>query len=79
MTAVMNGANEAAVNCFMNQQIKFIEIPYIIESVMARHTPIAVPALSDIIRYDLWAREEVLRHVSAGRSEKVSPAKQIAR
>ena len=35
MPAVLNGANEVAVSLFLNEKITFLEIPKIIEKVMA--------------------------------------------
>lgn len=56
MTAVMNGANEAAVAKFLQGEIKFLQIPYIIENVMNRHAVQKAPELEAIIEADRWAR-----------------------
>jgi 1-deoxy-D-xylulose-5-phosphate reductoisomerase len=60
MPAVLNGANEVAVSLFLNEKITFIEIPKIIEKVMARHSVNINPSLNDIIEVDRWSREEIL-------------------
>jgi 1-deoxy-D-xylulose-5-phosphate reductoisomerase len=60
MPAVLNGANEVAVSLFLNEKITFIEIPKIIEKVMARHSVNINPSLNDIIEVDKWSREEIL-------------------
>lgn len=57
MPAVMNAANEVAVNFFMQEQINFIEIPEVIEIVMNEHKPIFDVSLSEILELDLTARE----------------------
>ena len=38
MPAVMNAANEEVVGLFIEERLKFIQIPEIIESVMQKHT-----------------------------------------
>lgn len=58
MTAVMNGANEAAVAKFLQGEIKFLQIPYIIENVMNRHAVQKAPDLEEIIEADRWARSQ---------------------
>lgn len=57
LPAVMNAANEIAVQQFLCRAIAFNEIPYIVEQVMARHNIIDNPSLQDILDADAWARE----------------------
>ena len=45
---VLNIANDEAVDLFLNNHIKFINIPEIIESAMNQHTYISNPNLNDI-------------------------------
>ncbi|RKD34764.1 1-deoxy-D-xylulose-5-phosphate reductoisomerase [Thermohalobacter berrensis] len=59
MPTVLNAANEVAVNLFLKKEIKFIEIPYIIEEIMNQHKIIENPSLDDILNTDSWARELV--------------------
>ena len=59
MPAVMNGANEVAVEKFFHGDIKFAEIPYIIEKAMQAHAVISNPCLEEILEADLWARSFV--------------------
>lgn len=56
MTAVLNAANEIAVDAFLNNRIRFPEIPEIIEKVMSSHKNGAASHVDDILRADLWAR-----------------------
>ena len=58
MPAVLNAANEASVEKFLNRKIKFLAIPKIVEKVMRRHKKIVTPGLNQILRADAWAREE---------------------
>lgn len=59
MPAVMNAANEMAVNAFLQDEIGFMDIPALIEAVMSRHTVDANHALTlgDVRDADAWARE----------------------
>jgi 1-deoxy-D-xylulose-5-phosphate reductoisomerase len=57
MPAVLNAANEVAVNAFLGEAIPFGRIPEIIESVMSRHELVAAPALDEILAADRWARD----------------------
>ncbi|MDA8443051.1 MAG: 1-deoxy-D-xylulose-5-phosphate reductoisomerase [Peptococcaceae bacterium] len=64
MPAVMNAANEAAVELLLQDRITFTAITKVVELVMARHQVINQPDLSQILDSDAWAREEVL-HTAA--------------
>jgi 1-deoxy-D-xylulose-5-phosphate reductoisomerase len=56
MPAVLNAADEIAVNAFLQRKIGFMDIPTIIEAVMERHRPIAEPDLNTVWEVDEWAR-----------------------
>jgi 1-deoxy-D-xylulose-5-phosphate reductoisomerase len=58
MTAVLNAANEVAVENFLCEKIPFMAIPHVVESVMEKHEAQARPSLEDVLRADRWAREE---------------------
>jgi 1-deoxy-D-xylulose-5-phosphate reductoisomerase len=60
MPAVLNAANEQVVELFLKEQIRFIQIPQIIEAVCDRHQSIKVPSLEDILEVDQWARKIAL-------------------
>jgi 1-deoxy-D-xylulose-5-phosphate reductoisomerase len=60
MPAVLNGANEQAVDLFLNEKISFLQIPKLIEKTCDRHNHITNPNLEDIIAVDTWARQTVL-------------------
>ena len=57
MPAVLNAANEEVVSAFLNNRIKFLDIPKIIHSVMDKHICIIRPSLDQILEADIWARE----------------------
>ena len=56
--AVLNAADEVAVEAFLEKRIRFIDIPDVIEKVLKKHNAIYDPKLDDIIDTDIWAREE---------------------
>ncbi|MCP4105532.1 MAG: 1-deoxy-D-xylulose-5-phosphate reductoisomerase [Desulfobacteraceae bacterium] len=58
LPAVLNAANEIAVQAFLNELISFTEIPDMIRKIMNSHTVVAAPALADILEADKWARAE---------------------
>ena len=58
LTAVLNAANEQAVDAFLNRRISFDQIPEIISRVMDSHSIVSMPSLSDILEADQWAREK---------------------
>ncbi|MEN9260516.1 MAG: 1-deoxy-D-xylulose-5-phosphate reductoisomerase [Thermostichus sp. HHBFW_bins_43] len=63
MPAVLNAANEAVVALFLEERIRFLEIPRLLEQVCERHQLIADPTLEDILQVDAWARQEVAQLV----------------
>ena len=56
--AVLNAANEIAVNAFLNQQIPFTAIAKVVAMTMEAHDVHANPALSDILAADQDARQK---------------------
>ena len=69
MPAVLNAANEQAVALFLEEKIRFLDIPRLIELVCDRHrvNNCDRPSLEDIIAADSWARQEVVAAVKMGR------------
>ena len=58
MPAVMNAANEYAVEKFLNDEITFLEIEDIVESRMNHHKAIKDPDLETILYYDKLYKED---------------------
>ena len=58
LPAVLNAANEIAVQAFLKQSISFERIPKVIAKTMDRHSVVDRPPLSDIIEADRWARKQ---------------------
>lgn len=59
--AVLNAANEAAVELFRAGRIPFRQIVALCEQVCARQAMIADPTLDELLARDAWARDEVQR------------------
>jgi 1-deoxy-D-xylulose-5-phosphate reductoisomerase len=58
MGAVLNAANEVAVDRFVKREISFLRIFELVKAVMDRHTLVAHPSLEDVLQADAWARQE---------------------
>ncbi|MBF0539106.1 MAG: 1-deoxy-D-xylulose-5-phosphate reductoisomerase [Nitrospirae bacterium] len=59
MPAALNAANEAVVELFLVNAIRFNQIPAIINDVMSRHKTVACDDLEVIFEVDRWARSTV--------------------
>lgn len=55
--AVMNAANEVAVNKFLNGEIGFSAIPALIEKTLEKHTVIGEYDLETLLEIQRWAKE----------------------
>ncbi|HKI48140.1 MAG TPA: 1-deoxy-D-xylulose-5-phosphate reductoisomerase [Desulfobacteria bacterium] len=60
MPAVLNGANEIAVDAFLKGKIGFLDIPKLIEQTMEAHNPHPIDRIDSVIAADNWAREKAL-------------------
>ena len=56
MPAVLNGANEVAVESFLEGEIGFLSIPNVIEKTMASYEPNRADSIEMILEADTWAR-----------------------
>ncbi len=63
--AVLNAANEVAVQLFLDRRISFPAIADIIEDELDAHTPMPSPTMADLVRIDRATRESVLQQFSA--------------
>ena len=59
MPAIMNAANEVAVELFLDYKIKYLQIEYIIEKCMNKFEHHTNPNLEEILEIDLKVREYV--------------------
>ena len=65
LPAVLNAANEEAVEAFCNNQISFTDIFRIVASVMDEHNVEENPSLDAIISADSWSRKQVRNTVKS--------------
>ena len=61
LPCAFNAANEEAVNAFLHDKIKYLDIPYITAAVTQAHDNVAEPQIEDIEQADAWARAEAQR------------------
>ena len=55
--AILNAANEVAVDAFLNGKISFLDIPKLIADVLAQQAHVAANTLDDVLLADAQARE----------------------
>ena len=70
-SVVMNAVNDTVVSAFLNEQIRWIDIPLIIETVLSHHQSLANPDLEQILQLDQWARQEATRMIALLTGEQV--------
>jgi 1-deoxy-D-xylulose-5-phosphate reductoisomerase len=58
--AVLNAANEISVAAFLEQKIKFVDLPRIIDKVLTAHVCGKDPSLEGILNADSWARRKTI-------------------
>jgi 1-deoxy-D-xylulose-5-phosphate reductoisomerase len=61
LPAVLNAANEVAVEAFVNRKINFPQITETVRRVMAAHQTVPHPRLEQILEADAWARSEATK------------------
>jgi 1-deoxy-D-xylulose-5-phosphate reductoisomerase len=59
--AVLNAANEVAVEEFRRGHLAFTDIVNVVERTLRNHTPAPAPDLAAVLEADAWAREEAER------------------
>ena len=58
LPAVLNAANEVAVEAFVSRRINFPQITETVRRTMERHAVVTHPTLAQILEADAWARRE---------------------
>lgn len=67
MPAVLNAANEVAVNAFLKKKVNFTDIPAIAERTMDLHQSKNINCIEDVLMADRWARQkagEIILHLN---------------
>lgn len=68
LPAVLNAANEKAVDAFLTHRLPFDKIPELIRRVVTSHTVISDPELPEILEADRWAREQADIQINLARN-----------
>ncbi len=63
---VLNGANEVAVQAFLQGRLGFLQIPRLIEKTMDRNRPTEKSSLEEILRVHAWATQEAQKMIDRG-------------
>jgi len=63
MPTVLNGANEIAVDAFLNKKIGFSDIPELIEKTMDAHEAQPIDRIASVMDADGWAREKTMENL----------------
>ena len=61
MPAVLNAANELAVENFLKGNLPFANIPVLLNEIINRHKPVPAPDFPALVAADKWAREETAK------------------
>ncbi len=67
LPAVLNAANEVAVESFLGGQLEFLQIPRLIRETMEQHRRIYPVSLEDILEAHSWARQEAQKIINRGK------------
>ena len=62
--AVLNAANEKAVDAFLNRQLAFLDIPRVIEEVLAAASIVETTTLADVLFADSAARISAIERIA---------------
>jgi 1-deoxy-D-xylulose-5-phosphate reductoisomerase len=65
--AVLCAADEVAVELFLSKQIKFLDVPRLVQTALEQHRSVANPTLEEILAADEWARETALKQIAGVR------------
>jgi 1-deoxy-D-xylulose-5-phosphate reductoisomerase len=64
MPAILNAANEIAVQAFLDELIPYKDIAELIRMVMQNHSPSPLNDLQDVLNADQWARDETTKLIT---------------
>jgi 1-deoxy-D-xylulose-5-phosphate reductoisomerase len=65
MPAILNAANEVAVQAFLDRQLNFLDIPRVIEGVITQMSPGSIGSLEDVLAADAEARRRAHERLAA--------------
>ncbi len=65
--AVLNAANEVAVEAFLKEKIGFNDIPLLIKKILDKHQKRPCNTIEDVLEADAWARRETGKEIRSMR------------
>jgi 1-deoxy-D-xylulose-5-phosphate reductoisomerase len=65
LPAALNAANEEAVKAFLREEMAFLDIVSVVESVLDAHDPTSAHDVGAVLEADAWARAEARRLIGA--------------
>lgn len=68
--AVYNAANEQAVAAFLEERLRFADIPWVVEAVLEQHAHTPVVDVEDVLHAEAWARRAADDMMAAAYKEK---------
>jgi 1-deoxy-D-xylulose-5-phosphate reductoisomerase len=60
LPAVLNAADEVAVESFLNGRIRFTQVYDVVAEVVADHRSVLYSTVEEVLRADQWARERAV-------------------
>ncbi len=64
MPAVLNASNEVAVEAFIAEKIRFVDISEVVRKTLSLHRRKEILSMEDVLEADRWAREEATKIVN---------------
>jgi len=61
--AVLSAANEVAVAAFLRDEIRFVEISSVIESVISSHSSLEPENIDAVLKADIWGRDKAKEEI----------------
>ena len=71
--AVLNAANEQAVDAFLDGHLPFLGIADVVGDVLAEHTPGTPRDVDDVVDADTWARRAADRRIALATRPETAP------
>ena len=66
---MLSAADDEAVDAFLAGDLRFTDIPAVVETVIEEHEPIEV-SLESIVEVDVWARAAAISAIAERRSRR---------
>jgi len=64
MPAVLNASNEVAVEAFIAEKIRFVDMPTVVRGTLSLHRKKEISSIEDVLEADRWARDEATKIIN---------------